>query len=74
MLVSDLMVNSRLKISYSMAFLWNNILMKILRNKRKKGHFLFIRGGAVLITTSMNLLDTKYEFYEFNDDLRDTIN
>ena len=42
--------------------------------KKKKGHFLYIRGRAVLITTVANLLDTKYEFYRFNDDLRDTIN
>ena len=28
---------------------------------------------AILIATSVNLLDTKYEFYGFND-LRDTIN
>ena len=30
--------------------------------------------GAVQIATASNLLDTKYEFYGFNDDLRDTIN
>ena len=29
---------------------------------------------AVQIATGSNLLDTKYEFYGFNDDLRDTIN
>ena len=30
-------------------------------------------GRAVLIATGANLLDTKYEFYGFNDDLKDTI-
>ena len=41
---------------------------------KEKGHFLYITGRAVLITTGTNLLNTKYEFYGFNDDLRDTIN
>ena len=41
---------------------------------KKKGHFLYIGGRAVQIATSFNLFDTKYEFYGFNDDLRDTIN
>ena len=40
------------------------------KDVKKKGHFLYI-GGRVIIT---NLLDIKYEFYGFNDDLRDTIN
>ena len=31
-------------------------------------------GKAVLVVTSFNLLDTKYEFYGFTDNLRDTIN
>ena len=35
---------------------------------------MYIEGRAVLITTNSNLLDTKYELYGFNDDLRDTIN
>ena len=58
-----------------MAFLWNswNVLTR-MRRKRKKGHFLYIGGRAVLIATGANLLDTKYEFYGFNDDLKDTIN
>ena len=42
--------------------------------KEKKGHFLYIGGRAVLIATGANLLDTKYVFYGFNDDLKDTIN
>ena len=42
--------------------------------KKKKGHFLYIAGKTVLIATGSNLLDTKYQFYGFNDDLRDTIN
>lgn len=59
-----------------MAFLWNswNVLTRMRRRKRKKGHFLYIGGRAVLIATGANLLDTKYEFYGFNDDLKDTIN
>ena len=32
------------------------------------------RGRADLIIIGANLLDTKYEFFGFNDDLRDTIN
>ena len=39
--------------------------------KKEKGHFLYIRGKAVIITTSSNLCD---KFYAFHDDLRDTIN
>ena len=67
------MVNSMLN-KYSMAFLWNlwNVLTRMRR--RKKGHFLHIGSRAVLIATGANLLDTKYEFYGFNDDLKDTIN
>ena len=42
--------------------------------KKKKGHFLYIGGRDVLIATGANLLDTTYDFYEYNDDLRDTIN
>ena len=40
---------------------------------KKEGHLLYIRGRAVLMATGSNFLDTKYEFYGFNDDLRDTI-
>ena len=42
--------------------------------KKKKVHFLYIGGRAVLMATGANFFDTKYEFYAFNDDLRDTIN
>ena len=42
--------------------------------KKKKWHVLYIGGRAVLIDTGANLLDTKYKFYGFNDDLRGTIN
>ena len=41
---------------------------------KKKGHFLYIGGRAILITTGTNLFDTKSKFYRFNDDLRGTIN
>ena len=49
-----------------------------MRRRKKKWHSvyrgsLYIGGKAILIATSSNLLDTKYEFYGFNDDLRDTI-
>ena len=60
-----------------MAFLWNswNVLTRMRKRKRKKkGHFLYIGGRAILIATGANLLDTKYGFYGFNDDLKDTIN
>ena len=71
MLVSEFIVNSRLKIL-------NSISMEFMecRNKdpKKKGHFLYIEGRAVLIVTGANFLDTKYEFYGFSDDLRGTIN
>ena len=42
--------------------------------KKNIGHFLYINSRAILFATDANLLDTKYEFYGFNDDLRDTIN
>ena len=44
------------------------------RKRKKKGQFLYIGGRAVLIATGADLLDTKYEFYGLNDDLKDTIN
>ena len=42
--------------------------------KKKKGHFVYIRGRAVLIDTGAKLLDTWYEFYGVNDDLIEAIN
>ena len=42
--------------------------------KKEKGYFLYIRGKDILIAISANLLDTKCQFYGFDDDLRDTIN
>ena len=50
--------------------------MRSYRRRKKKTlpvHQLTV-GKAVLVVTSFNLLDTKYEFYGFTDDLRDTIN
>ena len=41
---------------------------------KKKWCFLYIGGRAILIATSSNLLDTKYEFYGLKDDLTDIIN
>ena len=55
----------------------NGIYMEFMlmrMKRRKKGHFLYIGSRAILITTIANLLDTKYEFYGFNDKLMDTIN
>ena len=70
MLVSDFMV-IQLK-------LLNGILMEftecLKKDVNKKGHFLHMRSRAILIATGVNFLDTKYEFYRFNDDLRGTIN
>ena len=39
--------------------------------KKEKAHFLNIR--VILIASSSNVLDTKYEIYGFSGDLRDTI-
>ena len=41
---------------------------------KKKKDIVYIRGRTIQIATSSNLFDTKYEFYAFNDDLRETIN
>ena len=51
-------------------------LLKILEYFIFMGNILCITigGRAVLVAASNNFLDTKYEFYGFNDDLRDTIN
>ena len=67
--VSDFMVNSRMK-------LLNGISMEfIMRMQRKKDSFCTSwRGRTVLITTGDNFPDTKYEFYGFSDDLGGTIN
>ena len=45
-----------------------------LKEKQLRGHFLYIKGRAVLIVSGANLLYTKYKFYRLNDDIRDTIN
>ena len=41
--------------------------------KKKKDTFCTAGGRAILIATGSNLLDTKYEFYRFNDYVRETI-
>ena len=48
--------------------------MECLNEDAKKKTLLYIGGRAVLIVTGAKLLDTKYEFCGFNDDLRGTIN
>ena len=74
MLVLNMMVKCMLKILNGI--LWNpwNVLTRMCRRKKKKWHFLYIGGRAVLITTVTKLLDTKNVFYGFNDDLIETIN
>ena len=42
--------------------------------QRRKRDFLYINVRAIIIATGSNLIDTKYEFYGFKDDLRDTNN
>ena len=44
------------------------------RKRKKKGHFLYIGGRDDQITFYGKLLNIKYEFYEFSDDLIETIN
>ena len=71
MLVLEVMAISRLKNTQwcSMKF------MECLNmDVKKKKDILYIRGRTIQIATSSNLFDTKYEFYAFNDDLRETIN
>ena len=69
MLVSKVMVISRLN-GISIEF------MECLNKdaKKKKNTFSTSDSRAVQIATGSNLLDTKYEFYGFSDNLRDTIN
>ena len=67
------MVISRLKILNGISMEFMECLNEDAK-KEKKGHFLYIGGRAVQITTSSNLLNTKYKFNKFNDDLRETIN
>ena len=45
-----------------------------MRRRKKDTSSLYIGGRAVIIATGAILLDTKYEFYGFDDDLKDTIN
>ena len=73
MLVSNVMVISQLT---NTQWYFSVEFMECLNEdvKKKKGHSLYIRGRAVQIATGSNLRDTKYKFYGFNDDLRDTFN
>ena len=45
-----------------------------MERRSQKDTFCISEVGRFQIATSSNLLDTKYEFYGFNDDLRETIN
>ena len=74
MLVSDFMVNSKLKIFNGISMESMESLHEDVQKEKEKGHILYIGVRAILIATSANFLDTKYEFFGFNDDLRDTIN
>ena len=42
------------------------------KEKKRKEHFVYIEGRAIVIAAGTNLLDAKYKFCGFNDDLRDT--
>ena len=42
--------------------------------EKRSGHTRLIGGRVILITTGAKLLDTKYVFCGFNDDLIETIN
>ena len=44
------------------------------KKKKKKGHFLYIGGRAVLIATGTKSLDIKYKFYGLNNNLIEVIN
>ena len=70
--MSDFILNSRLKILNGIAMEFMECLNEDAQKKNE--HFLCIGDRTILITNGFNLLDTKYEFYGFNDDLRDTIN
>ena len=43
-------------------------------SKKEEKDNLYVRDRTVPIANSVNLLDTKYKFYGFNDDLRDSSN
>ena len=73
MLVIDFEVEHRLK-NIQRYFCGMHRMHLMRMHRRKKGHFLYIRGRAILIATGTKLLDTKYTFYEFDADLIETIN
>ena len=76
-LVSDFMVNSRLKILYVISMEFMECLIRMhRRRKRTLSVHMVIWSFSAIFTTCANLLDTisTYEFYGFNDDLRHTIN
>ena len=65
---------SRLKIFDGTSVKFMESLNEDAQKKKKGQYILYIRGGAILIATDPNLLDTKYKFYGFKDDLGDIIN
>ena len=40
-----------------------------MRRKRKKGHFVNIRGGGAKIATDTKSLDSRYAYYVSNGDV-----
>ena len=71
MQVSDFKVDFRLK-KNSKAFAWNswNVLTRM---RRKKGHFVNIRGGDAKIATDTKSLDSRYAYHVSNGDVREPI-
>ena len=57
MLLSEIMVISRLKILNEISMEFMECFKKNMK-KKKKGHFLYIRGRTIPITAGSNLLDT----------------
>ena len=60
-----------------MAFLWNpwNVLTRMYRRRKKNDTFCTsARDRDDQIATCAKLLNIKYKFYRFTDDLKETIN
>ena len=66
-------MNIRLKIHRDISIESIDCLNKDMLKKVKNNTFC-TSALAIPIATGANLLHTKYHFYEFNGDLRDTIN
>ena len=73
-LVSDIIVISRLKMFKGISVEFMECFKTRMHRRKRKRTLLYISDKAVLIVARANLLVTKYEYYGFNDDLRDIIN